>query len=117
MLFRSPVGAKFKGSCEVDGNNRDLSGDAPTRFTVEGHKLFYSFTPLDEMTHFSVAVNFTSGPLASVSSGISVYGIHGWVRFGRSFPEYGIESFDPKAPEKWTAARPPWIAGELGAAP
>jgi hypothetical protein len=107
------AGIRFHGSCAVDGSNRDLSGTAPARFTLEGHKFVYSFTPVgkgnfphvpafaeDRTNEFSVKVD-VDGRVLSVSGGKPAQGVHGWVRIGRFSPSYWIESFDPKSPERW----------------
>jgi hypothetical protein len=98
---------KFRGSCELDGNRRDLSGVAPaTPFTLEGHKLVYSITPAEGSRGVSVKVDVGGRASGSVSSGDSPQGVHGWVQFGRFSPSYWIESFDPKNPERWMKPPP-----------
>ena len=101
-----PAGTKFQGSCEVDGDRHDLSGAAPATFTVKGHKVVYSITPAEDAGGGSVKVAVGGRASGSVSSGNPPQGIHGWVRFGRFSPNYWIESFDPKSPEKWMAPPP-----------
>lgn len=101
-----PGGTKFQGSCEVDGNRRDLSGAAPATFTLEGHKVVYSITPAEWSGGVSVKVDVGGRASGSVSSGDPPQGVHGWVRFGRFSPKYWIESFDPRNPERWMAAPP-----------
>ncbi len=96
-----PTGTKFQGSCEVDGNRRDLSGTVPATFTLEGHKVAYSITPAEGSGGISVKVDVGGRASGSVSSGSPPQGIHGWVRFGRFSPSYWIESLDPKRPEQW----------------
>jgi hypothetical protein len=101
-----PAGSQFQGSCEVDGNRRDLSGAAPATFTVEGHKVVYSITPAQGTGGVSVKVDVGGRASGSVSSGDPPAGIHGWVQFGRFSPSYWIESFDPKSPERWMMPPP-----------
>jgi hypothetical protein len=101
-----PAGTKFQGSCDVDGNRRDLSGAAPATFTVEGHKVVYSVVPVEGASGVSVKVDVAGRASGSVSSGDPPQGVHGWVRFGRFSPNYWIESFDPKGPERWMTPPP-----------
>ena len=101
-----PAGTKFQGSCEVDGNRRDLSGAAPATFTLEGHKVVYSITPAEGSGGVSVKVDVGGRASGSVSAGDPPQGVHGWVQFGRFSPSYWIESFDPKSPERWMTPPP-----------
>ena len=101
-----PAGSNFQGSCEVDGNRRDLSGAAPATFTSEGHQVVYSITPAEGSGGVSVKVDVGGRASGSVSSGDPPQGVHGWVRFGRFSPRYWIESFDPKSPERWMTPPP-----------
>jgi len=101
-----PAGTKFQGSCEVDGNRLDLSGATPATFTVKGHKVVYSITPADGAGGVSVKVDVGGRASGSVLSGDPPQGNHGWVRFGRFSPNYWIESFDPKGPERWMTPPP-----------
>jgi hypothetical protein len=102
-----PAGTQFQGSCEVDGNRRDLSGTAPARFAVEAHKLVYSIAPADATGGVSVNVEVAGRASGSVSSGDPPgVGVHGWVQFGGHSPSYWTESFDPKRPERWMVPAP-----------
>jgi hypothetical protein len=101
-----PAGNKFQGSCDVDGNNRDLSGATPAKFPLEGHKVVYSITPAEGSGGFSVKVDVAGRASGSVSVADPPQGVHGWVKFGRFSPSYWIESFDPKRPERWMANPP-----------
>ena len=85
--------------------NTYLSGTAPARFTIEGHKLVYSFIPAEETNEFSVKVD-VGGQASGSVSGKPVKSVRGWVRFGRSSPSYWNESFDPKGPGQWMAPPP-----------
>jgi hypothetical protein len=113
------AGTKFHASCAVDGSNRDLYGTVPARFTLEGHKLVYSFIPVekgnspdvpgfaeDRTNEFLVKVDVDGRASGSVSAGKPAQGVHGWVRFGRFSPSLNIESFDQKSPERWIMPPP-----------
>jgi hypothetical protein len=102
----APAGTKFQGSCEVDGNTRDLVGPAPATFTVEGHKIVYTIKPADSAGGLTVKVDIGGRASGSVSSGNPPQGIHGWARFGRFSRSHWIESFDPKIPERWMTSPP-----------
>jgi hypothetical protein len=122
-----PAGMKFKGSCDVDGTHRDLSGAVPdnpvprppgtrprgadpARFTIEGNTIVFSFTPvegIDAPDQFSVETRLVGG--RESYAGENTYpprGVRGWVRFDRFSRTGSIESFDPANPEQWRLPPP-----------
>jgi len=91
-----PGGAQVRGSCNVDGNHRDLSCTAPARFTIEGHKFVFSFAPEEETQAFAVKVAAGDREFGWVRSGPTHRGIHGLIEFERFSFRYGINTFDSK---------------------
>jgi hypothetical protein len=101
-------GLAVKGTCEVDGSPRDLTGAVPTRFALEGYRVTYSLASTEDSGEFRVKA--ATGDIvldASGSGNPPKNGVRGWVksRWGGPPPSHWIESFDRDGQQGWL--RPP----------
>jgi hypothetical protein len=104
-------GLAIKGTCEVDGSSRDLSGTVPTQFVLEGYRMTYSLTTPEETGEFRVKAS--NGDRAYGSAGSlnpPKYGVRGWVvksGWVDAPPVTWIEPFEKDGQEGWGKPPPP----------
>jgi hypothetical protein len=104
-------GLAFKGTAEVDGTSRDLSGSVPAEFVLEGYRMKYTFTTTAVSGEFRVKAirdGVTLGGAAG-SGNPPKNGARGWVKsdWGWSPPRYWLEPFDMDGQPEWLSP-PPW---------
>ncbi len=97
----SPTPVAFRGSCEVDGKTRDLSGTTPATFTVDGRRFLYRFEPAESTGEVSVSVDVDGNARGAVGPQPPNKGVRGWAFIDGSTREDWIEAFDPANPGRW----------------
>jgi hypothetical protein len=105
-----PSGMPLKGTAEVDGVTRDLTGAAPTKFEFEGTRVVFTLTSPAESGEFRVKGLINGAPYGNAGShDPPTNGVRGWVKsgWGWSAPANWIESFDKENPPAWLTAPPP----------
>jgi hypothetical protein len=109
-------GLAIKGTCEVDGNSRDLAGEVPTergralRFDLEGYRMTYSLSTEEDSGEFRVRTAVGDRALAPGGSGNPPKRVvRGWVQsaWWWSPPSYWIESRDKDEQKEWLQPPPP----------
>src|SRR5438105_1920545 len=89
-------GLVVKGTCEVDGTTRELTGVVPTGFVVEGSRVTFLLASTEGEGEFRVKAAIDGIVFGSATSGNPPKnGIRGWVKSGWwwSAPNYWLESF------------------------
>jgi hypothetical protein len=102
-------GLAVKGTAEVDGNPRDLTGTVPTEFVLEGRRVAFTLASTAEAGEFRVKLGI--GGTVSRSAGSHsppTNGARGWVKtgWGWSPPTDWLESFDRNANPGWITPPP-----------
>jgi len=101
-------GLAIKGTCDVDGSSRDLTGAVPTRFVLEGYRVTYSLTSTEDAGEFQVHTAIRDQVYGSSGSGSPPKkGVRGWVKSGwwGATPDNWIEPFNREEQSGWL--RPP----------
>jgi hypothetical protein len=109
-------GLAIKGTCEVDGNSRDLAGEVPTerggvlRFDLEGYRVTYSLSTEEDSGQFRVKPIVGGNALGPGGSGNPPKNVvRGWVKsaWWWSPPSSWIQSRDKDEPQEWLQPPPP----------
>jgi hypothetical protein len=101
-------GLEIKGTAEVDGTARELTGTVPAEFALEGYHLTYSFTTPEDAGEFRVKALQGGAALGSATSGNPPKNkVRGWVKSNWAWapPDHWIESSDRDQELRWL--RPP----------
>jgi hypothetical protein len=102
-------GLAVKGTCEVDGNSRDLTGEVPTQFDLQGYRVTYSLTTPEDSGEFRVKAAVGDKVLGAGGSGSPPKNaVRGWVKslWWWSPPSYWIESQDKDEQQGWLVPPP-----------
>ncbi len=103
-------GLAVKGTCDVDGSSRDLTGEVPTRFDLEGYRVTYSLTTPEDSGEFRVKAAIGDKVLGAGGSGRPPKNaVRGWVKsaWWWSPPSHWIESQDKDEQQDWLKPPPP----------
>jgi hypothetical protein len=102
-------GLAVQGTCDVDGNSRDLTGTVPTQFVLEGYRVTYSLTSAEDSGEFRVRTVIRDQAYGSSSSGSPPRnGVRGWVKsaWWGARPDHWIESFHREEQRGWFSPPP-----------
>jgi hypothetical protein len=105
-----PAGMPIKGTAEIDGRPRELSGEAPTKFDFEGCRITFSLTTTADRGEFRVKgsidgkVYGSAGSLNPPTNGVRGWVVTGW---GWSEPRSWIEGFAMDGKPDWRSPPPP----------
>jgi hypothetical protein len=105
-----PAGMPLKGTADVDGVTKELTGAAPTKFEFQGTRVVFTVTTPEDSGEFRVKGLVNGAAYGSASSGSPPKnGVRGWVKsdWGWSAPSNWIESFDKETAPAWLKAPPP----------
>ena len=109
-------GLAIKGTCEVDGNSRDLAGEVPTerggvlRFDLEGYRVTYSLMTEEDSGGFRVKAAIGDRVLGSNGSERPPKdAVRGWVQsaWWGAPPNHWIESHPKDEQPEWLNPPPP----------
>jgi len=104
------TGLPLRGTADVDGVTRDLTGTVPVKFELEGTRVVFSLTTSADAGEFQVRGRIGGAAFNSATSQRPPkYGVRGWVKssWGWSPPEGWVESFDKEGQPAWLKAPPP----------
>jgi hypothetical protein len=102
-------GVTFKGTADVDGVSRALTGTKTEKFTLEGSRITYSLVSPDDDGEIRVKAAIGEVALGSSGSGNPPNsGVRGWVKsnWGGSPPSHWIESFKKEGDTGWLTPPP-----------
>jgi hypothetical protein len=105
-----PAGMPLKGTAEVDGVTRELTGTVPAKFAFEGTRVIFALSTSADSGEFRAHGSINGVVYGGASSqGPPKYGVRGWVKsdWGWSEPRNWIESFEKEGQPPWLKAPPP----------
>jgi hypothetical protein len=104
-------GLALRGTAEVDGNSRELTGTVPTEFLLEGRRVAFSLTTPEDAGEFRVFAVLGDVTLKSAGSlNPPINGVRGWVQsewgWSQPRPRDWIETFPREGGNEWTSPPP-----------
>ena len=102
-------GLAVKGTAQVDGTSRELTGAVPAQFVLEGSRVVFSLSTPDDAGELRVKASLGDIAFGSKGSGRPPkYAVRGWAEsgWGWSPPTSWIEGFDPNGDPGWMVPPP-----------
>ncbi len=104
----------FGAHVRSTGKSLDLSGAVPKRLTIEGHKLVFSFFPVDQTTdtiNVELEIEGVEPNVGPVGAGRFFnndrdVGVRGGVEFGHFNPVFGLQKIWQKPSRQQTDSSP-----------
>src|SRR5712692_1011595 len=88
------TGLPLKGTCDVDGTPKELTGAVPTKFVLEGKRITFALTTTADRGEFRVKTTVGDQVLEPFGSqNPPKYAVRGWVQtsWGWSSPTHWVE--------------------------